>query len=378
MEAIKNLMAGASKAALVIPASPTEEEFLLEEILREALEKTGKKVYVSKGDTEKYKNNWRDFIKSPVSQFPEKIYIRFPGKIEFEGISQTNEALLTFAPDAPMPLENIQIQKGLAVPDALIAFVENKDALSSRNLEITLPEESKMIFLGSKTRTLSEKIFDLVKLISPEVAGSKSTMLYGALAIETKQFSKNLSAGVFGLAKTLLEAGAKPDSISGRLNKTENLSAGEIQLLGRALARSMDDQALKIFWTFLAATDFEKTHIGSSEEKIISLQQRIAKYSPKDCVMLILWENSDRKVFGLAAGEGERLILLANSLGAALKNNNLFFGPYENFSSAEKALRDIFKGKSQAEISRNLSGNSLSAFEIKTGEANTHKPTDLI
>ncbi len=341
LEKIKKLITDASKIALLLAPQPKEEEFLLKEVLRMSLEETGKKIFTWPENPEIFRERWSSFLKPVSSQFPEKILIKLPGKVRLEEIINESDSTLVLTPEGQIEAEKIIIEKGLARPEAIIAFLENKEILDNLQSKIPLPDEDRIIFLGSKTRTLSEKVYDLLKLIRPESISKEATLLFGSLLVETERFEKIQTPGVFGLAKALLEAGAEREKLESALNPAP--SQAEAQLLGRALARSQSDSTQRVTWTFLSRGDFEKTHQLYGQGTLLKLKDNLKTFRDHKNLALLLWEGGENKIWGLASWTQEAPVKLAAALGQNVQGDYFFFGPFPNFSEAEKTLKELLK-----------------------------------
>ena len=223
----------------------------------------------------------------------------------------------------------------------LIPTVIEKSRLGERAYDIySRLLKERIIFLGSRTRTLSEKLYDLIKLLIPNGNFKEATLLYAALLMETGNFSRLQTPGVFGLAKNLLEAGAD-QARTGFSSKT--YTAGARQLLGRALARSQREEGFGAFWSFLPFKDFEKTHLRPTAENLKELGAELIKFKNRDDLSLLLWEDGEKKILGFASGPNPRIQKLAMAMGAAPQSDYFAFGPFANFSEAERKLRELLK-----------------------------------
>ncbi len=132
---------------------------------------------------------------------------------------------------------------------------------------------------------------------------------------------------------------------------------GEIQLIGRALARTHCDENLYSSWTFLKASDFEKTKTEGNKKTIPALFEKIKGFLNDAKFYFIFWEESEEskenqsKVFGFVFGKNESsLNFLANSLGAQIQSEYFFTLPFDNFSEAELAMRKLLKKLIQEKI----------------------------
>ena len=122
---------------------------------------------------------------------------------------------------------------------------------------------------------------------------------------------------------------------------------GQIQLIGRALARTHSDENLYSSWTFLKAGDFEKTKTSPEPETIRDLFNKIKNFLKEAKFHFIFWEKSEEnqsKIFGFVFGRNEEsLNFLALSLGAQIQSDYFFTPPFKSFSEAELAARKSLK-----------------------------------
>lgn len=128
----------------------------------------------------------------------------------------------------------------------------------------------------------------------------------------------------------------------------------EIQLIGRALARTHYDENLYSNWTFLKASDFEKTKTEGSKETVAGVFEKIKSFFKEAKFHFIFWEEENEeqsRIFGFVSGKNENsLNFLANSLGAQIQSEYFFTPPFDNFSEAEMASRKLLKKLIQEKI----------------------------
>lgn len=121
----------------------------------------------------------------------------------------------------------------------------------------------------------------------------------------------------------------------------------ETQLIGRALARTHYDENLYSNWTFLKASDFEKTKTKGNKETIVGIFEKIKSFLQDAKFHFIFWEElkeNQSKISGFVFGKNENsLNFLANSLGAQIQSEYFFTPPFDNFSEAEITTRKLLK-----------------------------------
>lgn len=129
---------------------------------------------------------------------------------------------------------------------------------------------------------------------------------------------------------------------------------GETQLIGRALARTHYDENLYSNWTFLKASDFEKTKTEGNKKIILDIFEKIKGFLQDAKFHFIFWEEEGEnqpRIFGFVSGKNENsLSFLASSLEAQIQSEYFFTPPFDNFSEAEIAVRKLLKKLIQEKI----------------------------
>lgn len=129
---------------------------------------------------------------------------------------------------------------------------------------------------------------------------------------------------------------------------------GETQLIGRALARTHYDENLYSNWTFLKASDFEKTKTEGNKKIILDIFEKIKDLLKDAKFHFIFWEEEDEnqpRIFGFVFGKNENsLNFLANSFGAQIQSEYFLTPPFDNFSEAEITTRKLLKKLIQEKI----------------------------
>ncbi len=142
---------------------------------------------------------------------------------------------------------------------------------------------------SSEPPTLAELTYDLLSALAvPADDPERASALFAALGAATDEFQpERTSASAFRLAGELRALGASPDAL--RKLSLFRPSLDEIQLAGRALARSRFEERTGTLWVFLTAEDFTKTATIPSAGA--SVLERIRKTFPRAITYVLLWQD---------------------------------------------------------------------------------------
>ncbi|MDP3727635.1 MAG: hypothetical protein Q8R35_03280 [bacterium] len=115
----------------------------------------------------------------------------------------------------------------------------------------------------------------------------RATALFAALAAATGEFRpEQTGAGAFRLAGELKTRGADPVALRRLVAPPSNLA--EMQLAGRAIARSRVESELGLLWAVVTAEDFLKT--GTTPQAMDGVFERLRRTLPGTDRIALLWQ----------------------------------------------------------------------------------------
>jgi hypothetical protein len=339
---IQEIIENSKIIGLTIKKGAGETELLAREALRILFQTKGLSVFCPQPMPEIFKSKWGCFLDNPSLPLPfNKILIRFP-KENFE-VKEINYedgpeflTLKVFSGKNKFEKNNILVETELPTLDAIFHLgPEEEKNLAEILTEVVLPDKEKIIFITPEETTFSEKIFEIADFLGINFSTAENNfanLLLASLLTETGGLKKNLSERSLIFANRLLSLGADKKTIDEIINK--NLPLPLAQLLGRALARTRTDNSLKSNWTFISRDDFEKTGIDNADLPLLNkLISRISEIVPEQPLFIVLWEDKNKKVWGL----------LDYKEALFKKEIEKITGPYKSFSEAELELRKNLK-----------------------------------
>jgi len=353
LEKIKTLVENSKSFGIIADNNPEEHELLLKEVLKETIASKNIPIISLPKDPEGFREKWSEILKEGSNYTPpRKTSIKIPKeKYKINQISyredDKNVSLVIDLPQNELVLEDLSLEKLPPEADVVFCFFENEERLIKFESEIIVPSRDKIIFIKANGKTLTGKILDILKVFHPNVAEDKkkATILYAALFLETDRFAEKLSKETFMLAKLFTENGADIKAISKIAEKDKKASVA--QLTGRILARTYVDEFFGISWSFLNSKDFQKTNnISIKESALYGLLKKVRSFIPQQNLYVLLWQTAEGIKALITASEnksGEYLVPFAEKVNARLESRFFTTGPFENFSEAEKHLRQSFK-----------------------------------
>ncbi|PIS13223.1 MAG: hypothetical protein COT67_02935 [Candidatus Tagabacteria bacterium CG09_land_8_20_14_0_10_41_14] len=341
----------AKSFAILLDKNPEEYELLSSEVLKRAISSKNLPLITlpqTQTDTEK---KWSVLFKFLANQrFPRKTSLKLPkDKYGIKEVGykeeEDNIALIITGDNGFFSKEDILLETLPPEPEVVFCFFENPSTVDNFSGLIRLPEKEKTIFITPNEQTLTEKVFQLIKILNPSVQedGELNTILFASLLSETDNFQKN-SQSVLSLATLLLKKGADQENIE-KINETEK-QTWSAQLLGRMLARTYTDELMKISWSFLTNRDFQKTGKKPDDTSLLyKIQNRIKHFLPPQKLYVLLWQTQEgvRALISSKEKRNSCLTPIAETLGANLQSYFFVTGPFKNFSAAEIYIKEKIK-----------------------------------
>ena len=310
-------------------------------------------------EPENYRENWSSILN--LKNDPEllqKTSIKLPKeKYNIKEVAYKEDkkhlSLIVTSIDNGLIKEDISLEKLLPEVEAVFCFFENHSKLEKFKDKLTLPDHEKIIFITPNKKTLTEKIFDIAKMLDIDTSANTelATILFATLIIETGNFSEKISKKTLSLGSLLLENGAEKKIISQILEKEK--SPFSTQLLGRLLARTYVDETLGVSWSFLNNKDFQKTNNTSITPSFLYKLLKKAKILiRRQNLYILIWQSlTDIKVLVTTHDDKNEnyLIPIAAKMQTELQSRFFVAGPFENFSKAEIELRKAIKEELEIE-----------------------------
>ena len=361
-EKIRKICANAGSFAVVSNNEAAEEVYLAKEALAAAIRNAGLPVHSYPERQKDFAEKWAAILPSGTGAsavFSTSILIP-KNKIETKEISYTEDeryvSINISAGKEEISKENVVFKTLPAKVDIIFSFLpfgqENQDDKLPEEAakKIIAAEPDNIITLSSSAgeETLAEKVFSIINIIesSGDISLKKSPvpdLVLAALMEETDQFQKNIGAETLTLASSLLKLGADKEKIAGIMSDKSPTFA---RLLGRALARSYQNESLKSIWTFVADQDLEKTGNEPTPAlfgKIMKKIKNILEFRP---FFVLIWQ-SKQEVWAMISvsspDNNESTKKIVSFLSAKKENGNLISGPYKNFSEAELKIQTVLK-----------------------------------
>ncbi|MFC1756840.1 hypothetical protein ACFLZC_01615 [Patescibacteria group bacterium] len=351
VEKIKTLIETSKSFGIITDKNPEDYEFLAKEALKRTL--ALKKIPALDLLTERVglKDKWSPIIK-PIAEiaFPQKTIIKLPKeKYDIKEVSykedDNNLSFVVTSKENEILNQDILLEKLPPETDSVFCFFGNDKKLEELRKTIKLPNNDKIIFIKQSEKTVTEKVLEIIKIFSPELANDMdtSTLLFASLITETNNFSTGITKESFFLATQLLGNNAQQELILEILEEDKKLFLA--QLLGRALARTYVDESLEVSWSFLNSRDFQKTNNTSvSPQKLYELTKKMGNLIASQNLHVLIWKSSEGIKSLIAPGKNNNesyLLPLAKSLGAQMESKFFIIGPFENFSEAEIHIRKV-------------------------------------
>lgn len=335
-------------------------ELLAAAALAYSLSATGKAVAVNESP-KNFSEKWSAILPKVPAAPLCPLTITLPKKIGIKELSydERGENLeLTIQTGERPNLNEIKIAESPLRLDAIFCFADNETFLEKLGINYALPAKSQIVMIagGPPTgqagdRLATEKTADLLRLLGNEIWKKSiiATLLFAALVTETENFQKNISKSVLAFAAELLECGANKEKIRA-IRESTAVADPENKILGRALARTYQDPVTRAAWTFLLPQDFAKTGTIPAPELFTGLAQAMRKVIAAPTIHLFLWKEASGLVHSIAfASEPNTLKMLAQKFDAdavASGATSIKLPSFQNFSAAEKGLRELLRNTS--------------------------------
>ena len=361
-EKIRNICASAGSFAVVSSNEAPEEAYLAKEALAETIRNAGLPVYSYPERQNDFAEKWLAILPPANSNplaFSTSILIP-KNKIETKEISYTEDdryvSINISASKEEISKDNVIFKTLPAKVDAVFFFPpfgqENEDGKLPEEVakKITVPELDNIMTLPSGVggETLAEKVFSIINIIesSGDIPIKKSPvpdLVLAALMAETDQLQNNIGAETLALASSLLKLGADKEKIAGIMSDKSKTFA---RLLGRALARSYQNESLKSIWTFVADQDLEKTGNEPTPALFGKIMKKIKNLLAPRPFFVLIWQTK-QEVWAMISvsspDNNESTKKIGAFLSAKKENGNLISGPYKNFSEAELKIQTVLK-----------------------------------
>lgn len=340
-EKIQEIIKGTSSVVLTLGENSGEQEILAREALRIAFQNKNILTYLFPETPENLKDKWSliltDHKNPPLST---EISVRFPKNLFNikEIVCEEDEEFLTLkilSKEAKIERGDIIFESRSTAVDALICLGSTDINFDYFRDKVTLPGGEKIIFVVPDDKTLSEKVFEIIRGTEAESIEKTSipNLLLAALLLETNNFRKKVTEGSLNLAQHLLSLGADKKFVDEIIKK--EISFSFAQILGRALARTRLNEPLQSNWTFISNQDFEKAGIKNADSSLVlRIVNKINEIIPSRPIFIALWEDKENNIWALSVPEteeGEKEIF------------EKLAGPYKNFSEAEIKIQQALK-----------------------------------
>lgn len=137
----------------------------------------------------------------------------------------------------------------------------------------------------------SEIVFELLQKIDPGILDEYlATHLLTGIISKTKSFqTTSVTPKSLTIASHLISSGARRDDIVKHLYQTKSLPM--LKLWGRVLARLRSEPELKMVWSVLNASDFDRA--GATAEVLEGVIDELIVNVPEADVVMVLYEDND-------------------------------------------------------------------------------------
>lgn len=176
--------------------------------------------------------------------------------------------------------------------------------------------------IDNKAACCAEILYNLFENLNKSLLDENiATSLLVGLVAATKSFqSPVITPQTFNIAAKLVALGADQQKIIRSIFKNKSLAA--LQLWGRAFARIQYNNEIKLAWTLITQSDFEKTKADYYD--LLGIEEELATFLGGSEIILILLEKEKNKVESLIKVHNEGLKnILAEKFSAAQKNGFL-------------------------------------------------------
>lgn len=342
---IQPLLREARTVALIARAPVEEAVFLARETLRGRLNERGIFVYLFPESPAAYEKKWSG-VRAPSGPTPpRKAALRIAKKncavqeLRYEE-REDDFSIIVTPKTGTVKKDDITIEPLLPDIDAAIAFSGEERVIALAGGSLALPGRDRIIVIAPDERTITEKTHELAVVIGPEALGKRDASgLFAALLLETKNFSQHISETALALGSALLASGADNAYIFRTLARSPSF----IQLVGRALARTVSDETLGSAMAFVTAKDMEKTGHAPDPELARALLDEAALRLRPERFAVLFWQDN-RSVNVLAHSPNPVLRdSFARRLGAVSDGSHVSAGGFRNFSEAEIKIRGILR-----------------------------------
>lgn len=342
---IQPLLREARAVALIARAPVEEAVFLARETLRGRLSERGIFAYLFPESPAAYEKKWSSVCAPSGPTPPRKAALRIAKKncivqeLRYEE-REDDFSIVVTPKTGVVKKDDIAVEPLLPDIDAVIAFSGEDRVIALAGGSLALPGRDRIVVITPDERTITEKAHELAVVIGPETLGKRDASgLFAALLLETKNFSQHVSETALALGSALLASGADSAYVLRTLAHSPNF----LQLVGRALARTIFDETLGSAMTFVTAKDIEKTkHAPDPELARALLDEAVLRLRPERFAVLF-WQD-DQSVNVLAQASNPALRdSLAQRLGAVSNGLHVIAGGFRNFSEAEIKIRGVLR-----------------------------------
>ncbi|MBI2038791.1 MAG: hypothetical protein HYT22_00705 [Candidatus Niyogibacteria bacterium] len=343
-ETIKEFIAAGKRFFIGSDPSFDEAALFASCALKKILESAGKEVFFWPPVSEALAERYAPLITAnPNPAIPRKIKIKIPKSVSLEEMRYDDEpdaVSIVISPKTHLDIKDLLIERVPYEMDAAFCFFDDEARFEKMEAPILRPPREKTIYLVRNVRTLAEKISDIAQSVGVSIADpDTATLLFVSLLAETDHLRAAENAAAFHLAGRLLESGARATDARRLFERV--LTLPQLQLAGRALARTTVDLPLNASWTFLAGRDFEKTALTPSPEIFRILFKHVASTIGRQPLFIFCYEHHGIRT--LFAGDAKALRRTAERLSVPVSGQFLTGPVFSTFSEAETAIRRLLK-----------------------------------
>lgn len=329
MYKIKDIVSSSKTFALLLNENPKDYELLTREALFIALKENCLNVSVFQGNPPEFNEQWENIIKKYHNE-NEKISeskitsILIPKKfyhIKEVSLEENSEYFsLNIDSNNAIEKDSVMFEKKLPKFDVVFFFGEqNSLNLEKISKQMQSPSKENIICINKEeNESVSKNVSDIIEMVNKETKLLRpvSTLLFASLLIET---------------------GAEK-------NKTEQ-PLSFTQLLGRAMARTRNNQSLRSSWIFISREDIEKTgNLGTKADFFKKILKKSMEFIPNNPISVLIWQNED-DVQAIISEKNSNIFLpvIADFLDAKEENSVIVTKLFNNFSEAELEIQNAIK-----------------------------------
>ena len=345
-EQIKNIIANNTNFLIASDKLSRPEIFFAREALRLFLEKSGKNILIFPDLPRYFSEKFAGLI--PARQgndIPFKTSISIPKLLQVQEVCyEEDENNFSIVISSKSKIEAINILINELTPETDVVFLLSFDSDVEGLKEVAhLPPRERHINIVKNHVVFSKKVFDIAENLDIGLAHNPEfvTLLYAALAYETRNFKHEVSEEIFEFAKNLLMLGAAKEKISGILSAAKSIPYSHI--LGRALARTQLDPNTSSSWTFITKKDFEKSAFLNEQFVPEVLVDSIHENIPQVKNSLVLFEEAPGVRCFVYSGDKQVIKNLAQELKQPPEGQYIYSGKFDSFTSAERVMRGLLK-----------------------------------